>query len=69
MIVRTMERLAVLAAAVWAVRVFVRAQRDQRAVPARKPEPIEAWEGEGGAVPVGPNRTAAAVTPLPHPGL
>lgn len=26
---------------------------------------IEVWEGEGGAVPVAPDRTAAQVSPLP----
>lgn len=31
---------------------------------AKKPEPIQNWEAEGGAVPVAPNRTAAQTTPI-----
>lgn len=30
----------------------------------REREPIQRWEGEGGAVPVASNRTAAQVSPL-----
>jgi hypothetical protein len=63
MLSRTLSRFALLAAGLWTIQQLVHARRARHAVPARKPEAIESWEGEGGAVPLGTNRTAAAVTP------
>jgi hypothetical protein len=63
MIPRTLSRLAMLATGVWVVQHLVQARRAQRALSATKPTAVQAWEGEGGAVPVGGGRTAAAVTP------
>lgn len=39
-----------------------RNERERRASPA-KPEPVQTWEGEGGAVPLRTGRTAQQVTP------
>lgn len=33
----------------------------------RQADPVQTWEGEGGAVPVTPNRTAAQVGPSETP--
>ncbi len=63
MISRTITRFALLAAGLWTLQQLMHARRARHAIPARKPADIESWEGEGGAVPVGTNRTAAAVTP------
>lgn len=60
---RAISRFALLAAGVWAIQQMIQARHARRTIPVRKPEAIQAWEGEGGAVPVGGNRTAAAVTP------
>lgn len=43
---------------------FLEARRRRReALRAQKHEALQAWEGEGGAVPVSSHRTAAAVAP------
>jgi len=42
--------------------VHRRNERDRRALEA-KPEPVQTWEGEGGAVPMRTGRTAQQVTP------
>jgi hypothetical protein len=39
-----------------------RNERERRAL-AGKPEPLQTWEGEGGAVPLRTGRTAQQVTP------
>jgi len=39
-----------------------RRERERRLSPA-KPEPLQTWEGEGGAVPLRTGRTAQQVTP------
>jgi len=39
-----------------------RFERERRAL-AAKPEPLQTWEGEGGAVPLRSGRTAQQVTP------
>jgi hypothetical protein len=39
-----------------------RRERDRRALNA-KPEPVQTWEGEGGAVPMTSGRTAQQVSP------
>lgn len=39
-----------------------RVERDRRAL-AGKPEPLQTWEGEGGAVPLRTGRTAQQITP------
>jgi hypothetical protein len=39
-----------------------RNERERRVSPA-KPEPVQTWEGEGGAVPLRTGRTAQQVTP------
>lgn len=44
-----------------------RHERDRRASPA-KPEPLQTWEGEGGAVPLRTGRTAQQVTPSTSTG-
>jgi hypothetical protein len=50
--------------AVLGAQQFLEARRRRRdMLRAQKHEALQAWEGEGGAVPVGSNRTAAAVTP------
>jgi len=40
-----------------------RQREGARRRPAAQPEPLQTWEGEGGAVPVRPNKTAQQVTP------
>lgn len=67
MISRTIFRFALLAGGFWTIQQLMHARRARHATPARKPEAIENWEGEGGAVPLGTNRTAAAVTPGDEP--
>lgn len=40
-----------------------RAEAGRLNTPKAKPEPLQRWEGEGGAVPVAANRTAQQVEP------
>ncbi|HUL67151.1 MAG TPA: hypothetical protein VLW55_21325 [Burkholderiaceae bacterium] len=51
--------LAVLSA----VHVTQSRHRRRRSISSQKREALQAWEGEGGAVPVDSHRTAAVVTP------
>lgn len=40
-----------------------RAEAGRHNLPQAKPEPLQRWEGEGGAVPVAANKTAQQVEP------
>lgn len=46
-------------------RIYLARRRAQNAALRQKVDPVKTWEGEGGAVPVSSNRTAALVNPLP----
>lgn len=50
-----------------AVQILQSRQR-RRSITTQKREALQAWEGEGGAVPVSTHRTAAAVTPANDSG-
>lgn len=52
--------LAVLSA----VQILQSRHRRLRSLSAQKHEALQAWEAEGGAVPVSSHRTASAVTPV-----
>jgi hypothetical protein len=55
--------LLVVLALLGAQRLLEARRRRREMLRLQKREALQAWEGEGGAVPVSSNRTAAAVTP------
>jgi hypothetical protein len=55
--------LLVVLALLGAQRLLDARRRRREMFRLQKREALQAWEGEGGAVPVSSNRTAAAVTP------
>jgi hypothetical protein len=61
-----LTKTLLLALGLWgAQRVLLARRRRQHVMRRQKNEAVRTWEGEGGAVPVSSNRTAAAVTPAP----
>ena len=52
-----------LIAVLSAIQILQSRHRRRRSISAQKREALQAWEGEGGAVPVSSHRTAATVTP------
>jgi hypothetical protein len=60
----TTTLLALVGVSLGARHVFSYLARRRALRLAKKPEPIQSWETEGGAVPVAPNRTAAQTTPV-----
>lgn len=64
MSIRPLAKSFLVALALLGTQQFLEARRRRReAQRIQKHEALQAWEGEGGAVPVGSHRTAAAVAP------
>ena len=65
MSIRPIAQSLLVALAVLATRQFFEARRQRGlALRAQKRDALQAWEGEGGAVPVSTHRTAAVVAPV-----
>jgi hypothetical protein len=64
---RTLIWIAGLAGLAAGIRLSTRRQREREpAAPLAPPQSLQAWEGEGGAVPVRGGRTAQQVSPMPQ---